>query len=62
LAQWEGSVTHHSGVTMSTRGEMALRRGKRGDDASWADVNLTRLKNEENLRDRFNWYKWTVKI
>jgi hypothetical protein len=37
-------VTRHSGVTMSTRGEMALRRGKGGDDASWADVNLTRLK------------------
>jgi hypothetical protein len=53
---WRGSM-----VTMFV-GEAAPGRGKRGDDASWADVNLTDLKNEENLRGRFNCYKWMVKI
>jgi hypothetical protein len=46
----------------SSGGEAAPRRGKRENDASWADVNLTRSKNEENLRGRISWYKWTVKI
>jgi hypothetical protein len=31
LAAWEGSVTRHNGVVTSVR----------GDDVSWADVNLT---------------------
>jgi hypothetical protein len=25
------------------------------DDASWADMNLTGSKNEENPRGRFSW-------
>jgi hypothetical protein len=37
-------------------------REKRGDDDSWAETNLTVLKNEENLYSRFSCYKWTVKI
>jgi hypothetical protein len=49
-------------MTMSAGGEVAPRRGKRGDDISWADVNLTGPKNKENSHGRFNWYKWTVKI
>jgi hypothetical protein len=36
------------GVTTSATGEAALGREKGGDDASWADVNLTGPKNEEN--------------
>jgi hypothetical protein len=31
---------------MSARGEVAPRRAKGGDDVSWADANLTGLKNE----------------
>jgi hypothetical protein len=30
--------------------EAAPGRGKRGDDASWTDVNLIGPKNEENPR------------
>jgi hypothetical protein len=37
-------VTRHDGIVMSVRGEVALERGKGGDDASWADTNLTRPK------------------
>jgi hypothetical protein len=48
LAQWQGSMTQRSDVTTSTGGEAALGRGNEGDDASWADSNLTRPKNEEN--------------
>jgi hypothetical protein len=47
---------------MSNRGEATPGRGKGGDNASWVDVNLSRLKNKENSYDRFSWYKWTVKI
>jgi hypothetical protein len=46
----------------SARGEAALRRGKRGDDVSWFDMNLTGPKNEENSCSQFSWYKWMVKI
>jgi hypothetical protein len=49
-------------VTTSDRGEAALRREKGGDVISWADANLTKLKNEENSRGRFSWYKCMVKI
>jgi hypothetical protein len=49
-------------VAMSTSGEVAPGREKGGDDASWFDVNLTEPKNEENSRDRFSCFKWTVKI
>jgi hypothetical protein len=41
---------------------VTLRREKREDDVSWADANFTAPKNEENTRDRFSWYKWTIKI
>jgi hypothetical protein len=44
LAQWEGSVTRCDSVTTSAGGEAASGRGKGGDDTSWADVNLSRLK------------------
>jgi hypothetical protein len=50
-------VTRHSNVTTSTGGEAVLERGKGGDDASWADVNLARPKNEENTYGQFSWYK-----
>jgi hypothetical protein len=53
-------VTH--GATTSVGGEAAPGREKGGDDASWADTNLTDLKNKENLHSRFSCYKWTVKI
>jgi hypothetical protein len=46
----------------SARGEVALERGKGGDDTSWAEVNLTRQKNKENPHGQFSCYKWTVKI
>jgi hypothetical protein len=47
---------------MTVGGEAAPKRGKEGDDASWADVNLTGPKNKENSRGRFSCYKWMVKI
>jgi hypothetical protein len=62
LAQWEVSVTWCDDVTTSAVGEVAPRRGKGGDDASWADANLTRPKNKENPHGAFNWYKYIVKI
>jgi hypothetical protein len=37
-------MTQCDGVTMLAGGKAAPRRGKRGDDASWADVILTRTK------------------
>jgi hypothetical protein len=55
-------VTRDDGVTTSVRGEVAPRRGNGGDDASWADVNLSGPKNEENLHGQFSWYKWTTNI
>jgi hypothetical protein len=53
--------------TVRQRDDVSRRRcgteeGKEGDDVSWANVNLTGPKNEENTHSRFNWYKWTVKI
>jgi hypothetical protein len=39
-------VTRCGSVTTSTGGEVAPRRRKGGDDACWADVNLTGPKNE----------------
>jgi hypothetical protein len=47
-------VTRCDDMVTSTEGEAALERGKGGDDCSWADVNITRLK--------FSCFKWTVKI
>jgi hypothetical protein len=35
-------------------GEVAPRREKAGEDASWADPNLTELKNKENPHGRFS--------
>jgi hypothetical protein len=55
-------VTWCGGVTISAEGEAAPRKGKRGDDASWDDANLTGPKNIENTCGHFSWYKWTVKI
>jgi hypothetical protein len=55
-------VTRCGGVTTSAGGEATPGRGKGGDDANWADVNLTMPKNKENLPGRFSWYKWMVKI
>jgi hypothetical protein len=43
------SVTRRGGTVTSAEGEAAPGRGKGGDDASWADVNLIGPKNEENL-------------
>jgi hypothetical protein len=37
-------------VATSAGGEVAPGRGNGGDDASWADVNLTEPKNKENPR------------
>jgi hypothetical protein len=34
-------------MVTSAGGEVALERGKRGDDDSWADVNLTWSKNKK---------------
>jgi hypothetical protein len=50
-------VIRRDGVVMLVRGDAAPGRGKRGDNASWADGNLAGPKNEENPRDRFCWYK-----
>jgi hypothetical protein len=52
---WRGDMA------MLARGEVAPRRGKGGDDASWADTNLTNPKNEENPRGRFRCYKMDSK-
>jgi hypothetical protein len=41
------SQSRRSGMVTSAGGEAALERGKRGDDDSWADVNLTWSKNEK---------------
>jgi hypothetical protein len=49
-------------VVTSIEEEAAPGRGKGGDDASWADVNLIGPKNKENPCGRFNCYKWMVKI
>jgi hypothetical protein len=62
LIQFEKSVTQCGGMTMLAGGEVAPERGKKGDDASWADVNFIGPKNKENPHDRFSYFKWTVKI
>jgi hypothetical protein len=41
-------------VVTSVRGEAVPGREKGGDDISWADVNLSRPKNEKKLRCRFS--------
>jgi hypothetical protein len=40
-------VERRNGVATSAGGEATLGRGKGGDDANWADMNLTTPKNEE---------------
>jgi hypothetical protein len=40
-------VTQRGGVMMLVGGEAAPGRGKEGDDANWADTNLTGPKNEK---------------
>jgi hypothetical protein len=47
LALWKESVTQCNGVETSVGGETALGRGKGGDDASWADTDLTELKKKK---------------
>jgi hypothetical protein len=44
------------GMVISAGGEAAPESGKRVDNISWADVNLTRPKNKEKLCGRFNCY------
>jgi hypothetical protein len=41
-------VTWRSSVTIVAKGEAAPGKGKRGDDISWADANLTGPKNRKN--------------
>jgi hypothetical protein len=55
-------MTRHGGMTMSAEGEAAPKRGKGGDNVSWADAILTVPKNEENSCGRFSCYNWMVKI
>jgi hypothetical protein len=43
-------MTRCSGMVTLAGGEMASGREKGGDDASWADANLTEPKNKENPR------------
>jgi hypothetical protein len=50
-------MTQHDGVVTSAGGEAPPGRGKGGDDASWADANLTGPKSKKNSRDRFSSYK-----
>jgi hypothetical protein len=52
--------------TMRRRDNVGHMRGgtgrrKKVDDASWTNVNLAGSKNEENLRDQFNYYKMNGK-
>jgi hypothetical protein len=44
-------------MAMSTGGDAAPRRGKGGDNISWANANFTGLKNEENIHKGFICYK-----
>jgi hypothetical protein len=51
--------------TVWWRGDVVRRRydtreSKGGDNVSWADANLTVLKNKENSRGRLCCYKWMV--
>jgi hypothetical protein len=48
-------------MATSARGAAAPEREKRGDDVSWANVNLTELKNKENPYGQFSCFKWMVK-
>jgi hypothetical protein len=50
------------GMVISAGGEAAPESGKRVDNISWADVNLTGPKNKEKLCGRFNCYNWMMKI
>jgi hypothetical protein len=43
-------MTRCNSVATSTRGEVAPRSERGGDDVSWPDANLTRPKNKEKLR------------
>jgi hypothetical protein len=61
-SSWLHGKEEQHGVATSVGGEVAPGRGKRGYDASWANVDLIGPKNEESPRDRFSCYKWTVKI
>jgi hypothetical protein len=55
-------MTRCNGVVTSAGGEAAPERRKGADDASWVDVNLTKLKIEEYSRGPFSCFKWAVKM
>jgi hypothetical protein len=44
-------MTQCGGEATSTGGEVTPEREKGGDDVSWADMNLSKSKNKENLYD-----------
>jgi hypothetical protein len=44
-------------VTLLIEGEVAPGRENGGDDDSWADVNITGLKNEKYSHGQFSCYK-----
>jgi hypothetical protein len=46
----------------SAGGEAAVERERGGEDASWANMNLTGPRIEGIPRDRFKCYKWTMNI
>jgi hypothetical protein len=48
LATWEGSVARHDNVVISVKRETTPERGKGGDNASWADADLTGPKINKN--------------
>jgi hypothetical protein len=50
-------MTQRRDVATSIGGGAALERRKGGDDAGWADPNLTGPKNDENSRGRFSYNK-----
>jgi hypothetical protein len=47
---------------MSGREEEAPERKKGGDNANWANTNLTELKNKGNPNNQFSMYKWMGEI
>jgi hypothetical protein len=60
-SSWLHGKEESHGMATSARGATAPEREKGGDDVSWANVNLTGLKNKENPHGQFNCFKWMVK-
>jgi hypothetical protein len=50
LPQWDGSVIRCGSVAILIGGEAVSERRKNGDDASWADANLTGRKIKKSMR------------